>query len=364
MTHSIQLVYLAFGAPIYQREAFFSIASALAHASRCKFTQPFKIRVFTDAPEVFAKLPVDTNPIDPAWAGPHNYHFRIKHAALKEALQTCEKAVLIDTDTFFRRSPGSLFDRVEGGTLLCNAISPPLTCDTPFPGAAKAPLVKANPLPANLRQTNSGVIGLVQSDQALLERSIALMDELRPIAPALYTLEELCLALAAHGNMELNACTDVIHHYWSRKSQFRAKIEAWLAKHHQAPLSEMAVHDTLKINDRLPRPSQPYRSWQKLLTNLAKPDRRQFFRELLYGCHTYTNEFDQACAAAWWGKALVNAKERNGASLPADELRAWLESPILKILAGKHYPAMHSHIIIVPKTSEPTPAHAHQDQTK
>ncbi|MFG0416178.1 hypothetical protein ACF8MD_21235 [Pseudomonas sp. zjy_8] len=41
-----QLIYLAFGAEIYQREAIFSIVSSL---SRCS-DRNWDIRVFTDAP--------------------------------------------------------------------------------------------------------------------------------------------------------------------------------------------------------------------------------------------------------------------------------------------------------------------------
>lgn len=345
MTQPTQLIYLAFGATTYQREAVFSIVSALTHAARNEHSEPFHIRVFTDAPDFYGKLPVAISAIDPSWSGPHNYHFRIKHMVLREALQQCDKAILIDTDTFFRASPTELIKRVAPGKLLCNAIGQPLGEAPPFPAEMLTRLKEANLSLTNLRQTNSGVIGLMQSDLSLLKRSIDWMDELRPLAPELYTLEELCLALAAHGHMELNACTDVIHHYWSRKAQFRAKVDAWFSKHHASPLSEEAMHDALQLNDRLPRPPQPYRGWQKLLTLLAPSDRRQFFRELLYGCHTYPNEFDRACNSAWWDKAVINAQERIGRPLSPEELEEWLNSPLLKILAGKHYPTLHFHIL-------------------
>lgn len=345
MTHTTQLIYLAFGAATYQREALFSMVSALTHAARCKHTESFHIRVFTDTPSFFEKLPVSTCLIDPSWAGPHGYHFRIKHAVLKEVLQNCEKAILIDTDTFFRESPSALFRRVLPGKLLCNAIGRPLSEAPDLPRAVLARLEQANLPFASLRQTNSGVIGLTRDDQYLLEQSIAWMDELRPLAPELYTLEELCLALAAHDRLELNSCTDVIHHYWSRKGQFRAKIDAWVTKHHTYPLSEEAMHDALLLNDRLPRPTQPYRGWQKLVTRLVPSERRQFFRELLYGCHAYPNEFDRACASVWWDKAVINAQERIGRPLTPNELRAWLHDPLLKMLAGNHYSALHSHIL-------------------
>jgi hypothetical protein len=200
-------------------------------------------------------------------------------------------------------------------------------------------------LQTNLRQTNSGVIGLTTADKGILEHSIKLMDDLRPLAPELYTLEELSLALAAHGKLQLNGCTDLIHHYWSRKAQFRAKIQAWHSKHHDEPLSKTAMADVLLVNDRLPRPPQPYRGWQKGVSALIDKERRQFIRELLYGCHDYSNEFDQACAVAWWDKALVNLEERQGHPLSSEHMTLWLADPLLKLLAGSHYDTMQAHLL-------------------
>jgi hypothetical protein len=340
-----QLVYLAFGTDIYQREAVFSIASALAHSTTQAGARQFDIQVFTDNPQFYAKLPVITHAIDPTWDGPHRYHFRIKHAALLNVLNEYEKAVLIDTDTFFRASPDILLTRVVGGRLLCNAIGAPLGESPSLTGPSIAYLSQAGLLEASLRQTNSGVIGLTASDKGILEHSIKLMDDLRPLAPEVYTLEELCLALAAHGNLQLSACTDLIHHYWSRKAQFRAKVLAWHTKHHDEPLSQEAMADVLLVNDRLPRPPQPYRGWQKAVTTLIAKERRQFVRELLYGCYDYSNEFDRACATAWWDKALVNIEERLGKPLSAEQMTLWLADPLLNLLAGSHYCTLHAHLL-------------------
>jgi predicted oxidoreductase len=49
--------------------------------------------------------------------------------------------------------------------------------------------------------------------------------------------------VAAYRKLEVAECTDVIHHYWSRKAQFRAKIQAWLRKHGHDPLSQAALAD-------------------------------------------------------------------------------------------------------------------------
>ena len=93
MPQTPQLVYLAFGAETYQREAVFSIVSALSHTLA---GQPptFAIQVFTDTPALYTRLPVTTHAIDPSWNGPHGYHFRIKHVVLQKVLEANDKAVL------------------------------------------------------------------------------------------------------------------------------------------------------------------------------------------------------------------------------------------------------------------------------
>lgn len=354
MPQTPQLVYLAFGAETYQREAVFSIVSALSHTLAGQ-APTFAIQVFTDTPALYTRLPVTTHAIDPSWNGPHGYHFRIKHVVLQKVLEANDKAVLIGTDTFFRSSAEELFQRVMPGSLLCNALGSPLAQARPLNNALLNQLQTLNLADPELRQTNSGVIGLHNGDIALLGRSIQLMDELRPLAPELYTLEELCLALAAHRHLKLRECTDVIHHYWSRKAQFRAKINAWYQKHRHAPLGPQAMADVRLINDRLPRPPQPRRAWQKLATTFSPGAYRQFFRELLYGCQQYENEFDQACSTVWWDKALENLESRQKPSI--HEIRKALTSPLLKWLAGEHYLSMHTYLLA--KLDEPISDTAH-----
>lgn len=254
-----QLVYLAFGPATYHQEACFSIVSALAHLGTTA-ADAIGIQVYTDNPQPYAKLPVTVHLLDEAtrqaWNAPHGYHFRSKHELLRQVLQQHPLAVLIDTDTFFRTSPLHLFARVAPGKLLCNAIGPRY-------GANQKCLLYRNLL--SILQTrgladcqmplvNSGVIGLTAEDAGTLDRSIDMMDEFYPLAREAYTLEEFCLAVAAYRKLEVAECTDVIHHYWSRKAQFRAKIQAWLRKHGHDPLGAEALADVALVNDQLPRP--------------------------------------------------------------------------------------------------------------
>lgn len=334
-----QLVYLAFGAEIYQFEAIFSIASAFARCTQ----RDWDIQVFTDAPGLYADLPVVVREILPQWKGPHSYHFRIKHAALQEVLREHEVAALVDTDTFFRKSPQKLFERVRPGHLLCNSIGSKLV-DSGHSATFLAELERNGLLDAALRQTNSGVIGLHVADSSVLERSISLMDEHYSAAMGVYTFEEICLALAAHGRLALRECPDLLHHYWSRKAHFRAKVLAWHSKHRDAPMSDSALRDLLNVSVRLPRPPQPLRALQKIATLAIPTEQRQFTRESLYGCYWYSNEFDRACSNVWWEKALENAERRIGDRLNVHTLNLWLNHPVLRTLAGSFHPDFARHL--------------------
>ncbi|WP_194789801.1 hypothetical protein [Pseudomonas sp. UFMG81] len=344
-----QLVYLAFGPATYHQEACFSIVSALAHLGGTPGAA-LDIQVYTDNLEPYRQLPVTTHLLDEAtrkaWNQPHGYHFRSKHVLIHKVLEQHPQAVLIDTDTFFRTSPLELFRRIEPGTLLCNAIG------GRFGENQKCVLYKnlldilqARGLAdCQMPLLNSGVIGLNAEDAPLLERSIAMMDEFHPLAREAYTLEEFCLAVAAYRTLNVSECTDVIHHYWSRKAQFRAKIQAWLRKHGDAPLSEAALADVLLVNDQLPRPPALHRMGYKALTLMLPSHQRQFARELLYGCYPYPNEFDRACASAWWDKALENLNQRHG-QLDPQQLRRCLRHPGLRLSLGGRRHEVESHLM-------------------
>jgi hypothetical protein len=343
-----QLVYLVFGADTYHQEAVFSIASALAQAGDGR---SFDIQVFTDNPSPYRPLPVRVRALDAEqrreWSGPHQYAFRCKHVVARKVLQESEKVVLIDTDTFFQDSPMKLFERVQPDTLLCNAFQ--LRYDdckeTVLYTALAETLAQRDLADDHMRLVNSGVIGLTHANVAILDRSIALMDEFYPITPGAVTLEEFCLGVAAYRTLKIDQCTDVIHHYWSRKQVFRAKVRAWLRKHEDAPLSHEALADTRNVSARLPRPS----TWQRLLykgATLAVPKaQRQFIRELLYGCCEHANEFDRACSAVWWEKAFHNAEKRHKGPIAPSQLNQWLEHWAVKRLLGRRRIAIYRHLV-------------------
>ena len=114
------------------------------------------------------------------------------------------------------------------------------------------------------------------------------------MARGAYTLEEFCLSVAAYRRLQIKKCPDLIHHYWSRKQLFRAKVKAWVAKHPRNPTSQAALDDTRRVTMHLPRPPRSQRLLYKLITLALPVHLRQFIREILYGCYEHPNEFDQA----------------------------------------------------------------------
>lgn len=350
ITSRPQLVYLVFGPQTYHQEAVFSIASALARSDETG-EQPFDIQVFSDNPEPYRQLPVRVRPLDDEmrreWSGPHRYHFRCKHVVLRKILEESEKAILIDTDTFFQASPMQLFERVQPDALLCNAFQ--LRYDdckeTVLYTALAETLAHRDLADDQMRLVNSGVIGLTRNNASVLDKSIELMDEFFPITPGAITLEEFCLGVAAYRSVKVDQCTDLVHHYWSRKQLFRAKVRAWLDKHGQSPLSVEALRDTGNVTTQLPRPA----TWQRLVyksATLAVPQpQRQFVREVLYGCCEHSNEFDRACSSIWWEKAFNNAERRMKKPIAPGQLRAWLDHWAVRRLLGRRRSAIYQHLV-------------------
>lgn len=104
--------------------------------------------------------------------------------------------------------------------------------------------------------------------------------------------------------------SDLIHHYWSRKQLFRAKTKAWYDKHRAAPVCQYALDETRQVTAVLPRPPTLQRLAYKVITVALPGHKRQFMREILYGCYPHPNPFDRACGPVWWEKALENVEHR------------------------------------------------------
>lgn len=351
MSNKNQLIYLAFGAKTYQIEAFYSIVTALAKSQ----TTPefrFDINVYTDNPEFYRNLPISVHGIKNSWFGPHNYHFRAKHAVLQESINAYEKSCFIDTDTFFKISPKYLFDRFDDQTLLCNF---KLTTKLSTLDKKAANIcIQNNLLKSEFTYLNSGVIGLSKKASIILTTSINLMDKLYPDLSHYYTLEELTLAMAAHHlNQNTAECTDIIHHYWSRKLIFRKKAEAWYLKHHTNPLKNQALQDTTLITNDIPKPPTLTRLKNKAIASLFMPSHKQFYLELSNANYNYKNEFDNYASKAWIVKAIENLAIKNP-NLTTQQIYQLANNRCINMTMKKITPLIHEACQILQHQSATT----------
>lgn len=338
ITNKNQLAYLAFGPKSYQIEAFYSIVTAL-NKSLSTPELKFDINVYTDTPEFYSNLPVETHNIKSEWYGPHNYHFRVKHAIMLDSLHKYQKSCFIDTDTFFMESPKFLFDRINSNTILCNS-----KLDTKLSSLdslVATVCADRKLLENNFVYLNSGVIGLTQGSIGVLETSISLMDELYPDLSHYYTLEELTLAIAANlTGKKTTECTDVIHHYWSRKLIFRKKAEAWYLKHHTSPLNSSAFMDSSLVTTTIPKPPPLVNLKNKIIASLFMPNQKQFYLELARANHQYKNEFDHYASKAWVEKAIENLFIKNS-NLTEDQANKIINSICTRLTLKKLLPLIH-----------------------
>jgi len=249
------LIYLSYGAGLHEQEISFSILSAYRWLGVGR--SDWRIVVYTDRPEQFASLEVDTVTLEAEtlkqWAGPSGFGHRRKIMALRDALDRCDgPTALLDGDTYFRRSPSRLLARVGPGRAVMHLREGAVNV---LPGHAQAELaamlqtagpftdVAGMPLPITPEATmwNSGVVGIHSSDRRLLDAALSLTDQFC-LRSRLHTLEQFALGLVLDRHATLRETGDVVFHYWDRsfRDPFQRKLPGLLSRHGSLPLGERA----------------------------------------------------------------------------------------------------------------------------
>ncbi|MGE1175629.1 hypothetical protein [Pseudomonas sp. BW7P1] len=298
-----QLLYLIYGnKDVYRREAKFSILTALSQAKTGK--RP-AIRVLTDRPQDYEGWPVDTVLLDEPtltrWQGDHGYHHRRKACAIAAGLQLAEKTLFVDTDTLFTSDPNRLFPHITAGQSVMDR----------FEYDWKDVFERDNYLklgrdlgahgvtPANgFKLYNSGLCGVTDSDGALFEESIRLIDEWTADGFEIHTIEQIALSFAMRNRPVLEA-RRYIYHYFAEKRFFHA-MQAFFFAQHGEKFSQRLVDLCKDVPRVKPFPS----AWQRLkikwkLRN-QKGTMRKVGRDLLYGSAAPDHPYYSACRHEWW----------------------------------------------------------------
>ncbi len=232
------LLYCMFTPGIFSAEITYSLHSAY------RFLPPsrsdYRFLIYCVDPSYFAGLRADLIPYDPEqikeWAGPHNFFWRIKIKTLMDALQRYnEPTILLDGDTYFRKSPDRLFERLRPGHSLLHiregrvhelndqvhrdlrALLLQQTVLDPATGAS---------IPPTQAMWNAGTVGLHPSDLPVLQHAIDLTDRI-VAEDHIFTAEQFSLSYCMETQTRLHAADDIVFHYWNMRYRrpFRAILD-------------------------------------------------------------------------------------------------------------------------------------------
>jgi hypothetical protein len=229
------LMYLSYGPGPHVSEVVFSAMSAL-HTKRADDT--FEIVILTDDAAPYADLPVTIELITPQqmtdWAGPGGFGHRRKIVAFATVLKRFGvPVVLVDGDTYFRKSPQLLFDRIGPGRSVMHVREGELgylaahgymkerlsglVVDTPTAGKFE--------LPAETVVFNAGVIGMDPSDAKLVDTVLELTDAIHAASPS-WLSEQVAFSMILRTRTRLSAVRDIVFHF--HEKVMRAPLRAAL----------------------------------------------------------------------------------------------------------------------------------------
>lgn len=248
------IVYMSFGTGSHVQEIEFSVSSAMRLLKRGSegSRSDYQFVVYTDRPTEFAGLPIIVQHVSEElrgeWFGENGFILRAKCRVLIEALMNFGgKCALLDTDTFFLKSPHQLFDKIGPGRSvmyeylgpICSwgpKIAEVLERETPQIGTGESwPLTPLSP------DFNSGVIGVDASNTALLDGVLPLCDWFFRKTKA-WISEEFAHSSCLSRGTQIGEAYRIIHHYYhpATKSAFRKVLPQYLAAAAERPLEEQA----------------------------------------------------------------------------------------------------------------------------
>jgi hypothetical protein len=232
------LLYLSYGHGIHELEVRYSLLSARqalqAGRDQCR------LMVYTDDAQADFGRDVSIRFVGQeemlAWSRPDGYQHRRKLCALRDALTTLDgPVVLMDGDTYFRKSPMRLFGRIGPGRSLMHRKEGHLDKWNARPFAD---YLAGRPTPLDTRgqpwhctvdtpMWNSGVIGMHPKDAALTTEMLHLIDQLL-LPVKFHATDQFCTGTVLMERTKLAECRDIVHHYWDMKQRvpFRAEMTA------------------------------------------------------------------------------------------------------------------------------------------
>ena len=260
------LVYLSYGQGGHVGETIFSILSALHRAG--PGPRDFDIVVYTDDDRPFIGLPVRFEPLSETrlrdWTGPHGYKHRRKIMTVMDALERYRgRVVFVDSDTWFKRSPSTLFGRIAPGRSCLHLLEGRLASVRDGHGYGElaaflagrellGPDDRALEIPIDPPMWNSGIIGMDSSDARILPEVVGIIDQIWSRFQGVHTIEQFALGHVLERRTRIRTSDDVVFHYWM--DVLRAPFQAVLPSILPELRNLNSVEQVRRVYAHRPRP--------------------------------------------------------------------------------------------------------------
>jgi hypothetical protein len=246
----LHLVTQAYGREDIKEQALYAAWSALAWGEGL----PLDVHVYTDDPAFFAPLGagVDVRVLSAdeilAWRGPHDFVHRLKAEMIRDLVRRFPdgKLLYVDADVAFRSPVAPVFERIGAGRAVLHVreydiLTHPTKQLRRFRRRMRKVTSRGSPVDLAHGMWNAGAVGLDASHYPLVERWLALVDEVYPQWPY-WIHEQWAISHLLERAGKVSPADDVVFHYWAQKDEALARIRGELEVLRSRPLPDALAH--------------------------------------------------------------------------------------------------------------------------
>lgn len=279
----MKLVYQAYGRQDIIEQVLFSVVTL---KSQWPAEKPFpRVAIYSDQPEKVEQFflgwkdiliePISA-PMIREWRGQIDFVHRVKLKVLEHASLNLDSALIyLDGDTYFAKDPSALFDKISATTSLMHIQEARLD-RAPDPLTKKiARFCRKNSflaqgsmvqIPPQTEMWNAGVIGISPENFSVLERAVALTDEMYARYQK-HVMEQLAVSFVLQERTTLIPCHLEVIHYWAAKLDFDQAIHTFLTAN---PTADQALASLPSFPWPSPIKAKPKKSILKRMRDLFR----------------------------------------------------------------------------------------------
>jgi hypothetical protein len=343
------LAYLFYGEKKeYKLELFYSVLSALKQL-RISGDENIKICVISDRPGFDPDLPLDFLYFSPEeyqrWTQCTNgteYNHKVKIHALIKLLEHYQCPVaLIDTDTYFLDNPDRIFQAISPQQTVMHCLEYQHLIDHALWEPMMAKIgdgIEIDGLRVTPQSSmfNSGVIGVEPCHIPLLEKALAVVDDLYARSP-IFNIEQFAVGVSLQSGTQVATCEPLLEHYYGGIRSFVHFQIAQIFPDFTAATLEKLLTAPIPTKIDYPSKTIPDQVITKVLAAVRRwnPDYR--FAYLSYRSAFSNATKDPECASLWsdtalqmlkssqmiYGGLTVQHLDRDFRQFSADQIESW-----------------------------------------